>query len=202
MRETPIEYTRKASRAREPLMQPSLSLSQLVRNIGIRKLTRQGFGRRIIETISRRELMKTSTYREYERRIEEYVRRRQRPKRSLYLTQDAFSQGKGPLADTTAPPAEQVSRMNLFWGAIGSYKNPQSHRDVTRLVMAQRRSALTHCNFDRLHGFERGVIKIGAHVSGPCSFQYASMEQFLGERDRCCAATGVHMLCIATSTAT
>ena len=46
------------------------------------------------------------------------------------LIQDAFSQGKGPLADTTAPSAEQISRMNLFWGAIGSYKNPQSHRDV------------------------------------------------------------------------
>jgi uncharacterized protein (TIGR02391 family) len=46
------------------------------------------------------------------------------------LIQDAFSQGKGPLADTAAPTAEQVSRMNLFWGAIGSYKNPQSHRDV------------------------------------------------------------------------
>jgi uncharacterized protein (TIGR02391 family) len=46
------------------------------------------------------------------------------------LIQDAFSQGKGPLTDNTAPAGEQVSRMNLFWGAIGSYKNPQSHRDV------------------------------------------------------------------------
>jgi uncharacterized protein (TIGR02391 family) len=46
------------------------------------------------------------------------------------LMQDAFSQGKGPLTDAAAPSAEQVSRMNLFWGAIGSYKNPQSHRDV------------------------------------------------------------------------
>ena len=46
------------------------------------------------------------------------------------LIQDAFSQGKGPLTDTTTPSAEQVSRMNLFWGAIGSYKNPQSHRGV------------------------------------------------------------------------
>jgi hypothetical protein len=84
MRQTPIEYTRKASRApREPLMQPSLSLGRLIRNVGIRKLIRQGFGRRIIEKISRRELVKASTYREYERRIEEYARRRQRPKRSL-----------------------------------------------------------------------------------------------------------------------
>jgi uncharacterized protein (TIGR02391 family) len=46
------------------------------------------------------------------------------------LMQDAFSQGRGPLTDTAAPSAEQVSRMNLFWGAIGSYKNPQSHRDI------------------------------------------------------------------------
>jgi hypothetical protein len=83
MRQTPIEYTRKASRALEPLVQPSPALSRMVRNIGIRKLIRQGFGRRIIEKISRRELVKASTYREYERRIEEYARRRQRPKRSL-----------------------------------------------------------------------------------------------------------------------
>jgi len=46
------------------------------------------------------------------------------------LIQDAFSQGKGPLTDTTAPPAEQVARMNLFLGGIGAYKNSQSHRDV------------------------------------------------------------------------
>jgi hypothetical protein len=64
-------------------MQPSLSLSQSVKKIGIRKLIRQGFGRRIIEKISRRELVKASTYREYERRIEEYARRRERPKHSL-----------------------------------------------------------------------------------------------------------------------
>ena len=82
MHQTPIEYTRRASRAREPLIQPSLSLSQSVKKIGIRKLIRQGFGRRIIEKISRRELVKASTYREYERRVEGYVRRR-RPKHSL-----------------------------------------------------------------------------------------------------------------------
>ena len=61
MHQTP-EYTRRASRAREPLIQPSLPLSQWARKIGIRKLIRQGFGRRIIERISRRELVKASTY--------------------------------------------------------------------------------------------------------------------------------------------
>jgi hypothetical protein len=79
-----VGYTRKASREpREALMQPSLPLSQLVKKIGIRKLIRQGFGRRIVEKISRRELVKASTNREYERRIEEYARKRKRPKRSL-----------------------------------------------------------------------------------------------------------------------
>jgi hypothetical protein len=52
----------------------------MVRKIGIRKLIRQGFGRRIIEKVSHHELVKASTYRDYERRIEEYARRRQRPK--------------------------------------------------------------------------------------------------------------------------
>jgi len=72
MRQTPIEYTRRASRAREPLIQPSLSLGRTIKKLGIRRLIRHGFGRRIIEKINRRELVKASTYREYERRIEEY----------------------------------------------------------------------------------------------------------------------------------
>jgi hypothetical protein len=83
MPQTPIEYTRKASRARETLIQPSPSLGRTIRKLGIRRLVRQGFGRRIIEKISRRELVKASTYREYERRIEEYARRRQRTRHSL-----------------------------------------------------------------------------------------------------------------------
>jgi hypothetical protein len=78
MGQTPIEYTRKASRVHEPLIQPSLSLGRTIRKLDIRRLIRQGFGRRIIEKISHRELVKASTYREYERRIEEYARRRQR----------------------------------------------------------------------------------------------------------------------------
>lgn len=45
------------------------------------------------------------------------------------LMQEAFKIG-GVLADDLAEPAEQQARMNLFMGAIGSYKNPHSHRDV------------------------------------------------------------------------
>lgn len=83
MRQIPIEYARKASRTREPLIQPSLSLGRTIRKLGIRRLMRQGFGRRILEKISRHESLKASTYREYERRIEEYERKRKKAKRSL-----------------------------------------------------------------------------------------------------------------------
>ena len=36
----------------------------------------------------------------------------------------------GPLTDTQLPAAEQEAMANLFSGAIGLYKNPQSHRHV------------------------------------------------------------------------
>jgi uncharacterized protein (TIGR02391 family) len=36
----------------------------------------------------------------------------------------------GPLTDTQLPDAEQEAMANLFAGAIGLYKNPQSHRHV------------------------------------------------------------------------
>jgi uncharacterized protein (TIGR02391 family) len=46
------------------------------------------------------------------------------------LMREAFSPNSGPLTDRNAEPSEQVARMELFAGAIGSYKNPHSHRDV------------------------------------------------------------------------
>jgi uncharacterized protein (TIGR02391 family) len=46
------------------------------------------------------------------------------------LMREAFAPDKGPLTDTSAERGEQVARMELFAGAIGSYKNPNSHRDV------------------------------------------------------------------------
>jgi uncharacterized protein (TIGR02391 family) len=46
------------------------------------------------------------------------------------LMREAFAPDKGPLINPTAERGEQVARMELFAGAIGSFKNPQSHRDV------------------------------------------------------------------------
>jgi uncharacterized protein (TIGR02391 family) len=45
------------------------------------------------------------------------------------LMQEAFKDN-GPLADMAAEASERQARLSLFIGAIGSYKNPQSHRDV------------------------------------------------------------------------
>jgi uncharacterized protein (TIGR02391 family) len=46
------------------------------------------------------------------------------------LMRKAFDVKAGPLTDMQAQPAERQSRSELFAGAIGSYKNPHSHRNV------------------------------------------------------------------------
>jgi len=46
------------------------------------------------------------------------------------LMRRAFAPEGGPLTDNSAEGGERVARMELFAGAIGSYKNPHSHRDV------------------------------------------------------------------------
>jgi uncharacterized protein (TIGR02391 family) len=46
------------------------------------------------------------------------------------LMRAAFNPQNGSLTDAAADEGEKVTRMELFAGAIGSYKNPHSHRDV------------------------------------------------------------------------
>lgn len=46
------------------------------------------------------------------------------------LMRKAFNPKDGVLTDKGADGGEQVARMELFAGAIGTYKNPSSHRDV------------------------------------------------------------------------
>jgi uncharacterized protein (TIGR02391 family) len=46
------------------------------------------------------------------------------------LMRKAFDPKDGPLTDMEAEESEREARSALFAGAIGSYKNPHSHRDV------------------------------------------------------------------------
>jgi Protein of unknown function (Hypoth_ymh) len=43
----------------------------------------------------------------------------------------AFNPNDGPLTKQTDPKPEREALAHLFTGAIGSYKNPHSHRTVT-----------------------------------------------------------------------
>lgn len=47
------------------------------------------------------------------------------------LMRRAFDQANGPLSDQDQPQPEREALAHLFAGAIGSYKNPHSHRTVT-----------------------------------------------------------------------
>jgi uncharacterized protein (TIGR02391 family) len=46
------------------------------------------------------------------------------------LMREAFHPTNGPLTDLSVEHGEREARLSLFAGAIGSYKNPHSHRNV------------------------------------------------------------------------
>jgi uncharacterized protein (TIGR02391 family) len=47
------------------------------------------------------------------------------------LMRKAFKEQTGPLCDPSFPVAEQQAMSHLFTGAIGLYKNPGSHRNIS-----------------------------------------------------------------------
>ncbi len=65
--------------------------------------------------------------------VEVYVRQASRLDGSylgVKLMTEAFKPDGGILTDSASEGGERTARMQLFCGAIGSYKNPGSHRDV------------------------------------------------------------------------
>lgn len=58
------------------------------------------------------------------------------------LMRRAFDATNGPLADMEAPQSESEALAHLFAGAIGYYKNPQSHRDVGLTEAAEAREMI------------------------------------------------------------
>lgn len=59
----------------------------------------------------------------------------------IKLAQQAFHPDDGPLTDREAEKGERVALMNLMTGALGSYKNPHSHRRVA-LEMQEAREMI------------------------------------------------------------
>lgn len=57
------------------------------------------------------------------------------------LASKAFHPETGPLTDKAAEEGERVALMNLMTGALGSYKNPHSHRRV-EITAAEAREML------------------------------------------------------------
>lgn len=53
------------------------------------------------------------------------------------MVRRAFHKENGPLTDMTVDDAEREATSNLFAGAVGSYKNPGSHRRVGREDVAE-----------------------------------------------------------------
>ena len=47
------------------------------------------------------------------------------------MMRKAFDRNSGSLTDMSRPEAEREALAHLFAGAIGSYKNPHSHRTVS-----------------------------------------------------------------------
>lgn len=62
------------------------------------------------------------------------------------LMRSAFHPKDGTLTDFAMEEGERDARMNLFVGAIGSYKNPQSHRDVNLDDPAEAREIIMLAN--------------------------------------------------------
>jgi uncharacterized protein (TIGR02391 family) len=53
------------------------------------------------------------------------------------LMRQAFHADRGPLTKLTDPELERLALAHLFAGAIGSYKNPHSHRTVNLTDVAE-----------------------------------------------------------------
>ena len=85
IRQRPVEYQAIRGKTGEATAIPGGALSRLVKKIGLRKLMRQGLGRRILQKIWRQELVKVSTLREYDRAIRQFTSATTRRRKSAHL---------------------------------------------------------------------------------------------------------------------
>jgi hypothetical protein len=58
----------------------------------------------------------------------------------------AFDARGGPLADLTQEKGEREALAHMFAGAIGSYKNPHSHRTVNLTDLREAQKMVMHAS--------------------------------------------------------
>lgn len=74
MRREPTDYDReKRDVSSEGTAKPKASLIRKIKKIGVRELVRLGCAERILESICRRELVRTDTLNEYGRKVQKYA---------------------------------------------------------------------------------------------------------------------------------
>jgi uncharacterized protein (TIGR02391 family) len=62
------------------------------------------------------------------------------------LMRDAFDANRGPLADPNQEKSEREALAHMFAGAIGSYKNPHSHRTVSLTDPREAQEMVVHAS--------------------------------------------------------
>ncbi|WP_241303035.1 TIGR02391 family protein [Burkholderia stabilis] len=72
------------------------------------------------------------------------------------LAQEAFKPDGGPLTDKSSEKGERVALMNLMSGAIGTYKNPHSHRHVSLVADEARDMLILASQLMRIVNSRRG----------------------------------------------
>ncbi len=62
------------------------------------------------------------------------------------LMREAFDPTKGPLTDMSQEKSERVALAHMFAGAIGSYKNPHSHRTISLTDPREAQEMVMHAS--------------------------------------------------------